>query len=290
MGQKKIQSVMVILNGGKADVGLVRAQLARIFKAHGVTAQWRKALAPSVSGRIARSDLSREKVDMVLVGGGDGTMLETARRIMGSDVPLLGINLGSLGFLTSVRRDELEQAVPKILAGHYRTSDRMALEVKVFRKRKLILKAWALNEAVVFRGAHAQMIGVNVLAGGEILSRYLCDGMIVSTPTGSTAYCLSAGGPILSPGTRALALVPICAHALTNRPIVVEADEGISIQIPLESPEMVLQTDGRPVGPLFGGDEVRFGPAAGLTRLVHLPEIGFYTILRQKLKWSGTNI
>ncbi len=288
MGAKIIRRVTVILNAGKPAAEAVRAEMAAVFRRLGVDVRWRRALSGTRADSMVRADLAHERMDLVIVGGGDGTMLETARRMIGSEVPILGINLGSLGFLTSVRRDEIEAVLPRVLAGDFVTSDRMALAVRVVRGRKTVAKAWALNEVVVFRGVRSHMIRVDVHVGSELLSRYLCDGMMVSTPTGSTAYCLSAGGPVLSPEARVLALVPVCAHALTSRPVVVGADEPISLRVPADGAGMVLQADGREAGELRAGDSIQFSTAPGRTRLVHLPEAGFYSILREKLKWSGS--
>ncbi|GAB4243886.1 MAG: NAD(+)/NADH kinase [Candidatus Methylacidiphilales bacterium] len=288
MGTKTIRRVTVILNAGKPAAKDVRQEMAEVFLRFGTEVRWRQALSPARADSMVRADLARERADLVIVGGGDGTILETARRMIGSEVPILGINLGSLGFLTSARRDEIDTVLPRVLAGDYVTSDRMALNVRVIRARKTVVKAWALNEVVVFRGVRSHMVQVDVRVGGELLSRYLCDGMMVSTPTGSTAYCLSAGGPVLSPEARVLALVPICAHTLTSRPVVIGADEPLSFRVPDDGVGMVLQVDGRDAGELRAGDVISFAPAPARTRLVHLPEVGFYSILREKLKWSGS--
>lgn len=290
MGAQAIRQVTVVLNGGKPGAEEVRAELAGVLQRHGAEVRWRRALAPGRAERWRRADLAEGAGDLVIVGGGDGTMLETARRLIGSEVPILGVNLGSLGFLTSMRREEIGGRLPRVLAGDYVTSDRLALAVRVMRGGRVAAEAWALNEAVVFRGVGSHMIPVDVMVGGELLSRYLCDGMMVSTPTGSTAYCLAAGGPVLSPESRVLALVPVCPHALTSRPVVVGAEEGVAFLVPGEAPGMVLQADGREVLELRAGDRIEFAPAAGQVRLVHLPEAGFYSILREKLKWSGSAI
>ncbi|MFQ3670702.1 MAG: NAD(+)/NADH kinase, partial [Verrucomicrobiia bacterium] len=152
MGTKTIRRVTVVLNAGKPAAEAVRSELAAVFSRFGVEARWRKALAPGKAETFDRADLAGERVDLVIVGGGDGTILETARRMIGSEVPILGVNLGSLGFLTSVRREEVGTMLPRVLAGDYVTSDRMALTIAVRRGRKTVARAWALNEAVVFRG------------------------------------------------------------------------------------------------------------------------------------------
>jgi NAD+ kinase len=287
---KKIRRVTVVLNHGKAPASLVAARLRKVLKEHGVRAAWLRAIKSHASCKLQGGDLARVKTDLVLVVGGDGTLLQTARRCLGSSVPLLGINAGSLGFLTSVPQDTLDAVLPEILAGNYRISERMALSIQVARNGKNITKTWALNEAVINRGNHSQTIRLKVRVANTNLTDYLCDGLITATATGSTAYSLSAGGPILSPQAEAILLTPICAHALMTRPLVVEAHEAIRVEVPAESPGVVLQADGLSALQLRPGDVVTIGPAKKKVRLAVPPGTTFYGILKQKLKWSGTSI
>jgi NAD+ kinase len=287
---KPIKRVTVVLNAGKAPTPLVLARLRLILKKHGAAVTWTKAIKSATNCKLQGGDLARRKSDLVLVVGGDGTMLQTARRCLGSAAPLLGINAGSLGFLTSVPQDALEKVLPAILSGHYGTSERMALAIRVLRGGRVISDAWALNEAVVNRGSHSQTIRLKVQVARTELTDYLCDGLILATPTGSTAYSLSAGGPILSPQAEAVLLTPICAHALMTRPLVVEAHEAIRIEIPAMSPEIVLQADGLYALQLRPGDAVEIRPAKKKVCFLVPPGTTFYGILKQKLKWSGASI
>jgi NAD+ kinase len=284
----KIRRLTVVLNHGKEGADSVRKEILSVCRRLGVAVRWVRAVRNSK--KQVANDLRADRSDMIVVCGGDGTLLQTARRAKGLNKPLLGINIGSLGFLTALRKDEVGESLARVLQGDYGVSGRIAVQASVVRGRKTIAKTWALNEVVITRGGHAQMIPLVMKVNGEMLSRYLCDGLIVATPTGSTAYCLSAGGPILSPEARAFAVVPICAHALSNRPIVIGSGEQIALEIPELSPDLVLQADGMTQLHLQAGDRIRFSEAAGLTRLAHLREKGFYSILREKLKWSGSNV
>jgi len=282
-----IRKVTVVVNPAKSGARAVATLLKRMFARRGVRAEWldaHESRAPEAGGH----DLARCTDDMILVIGGDGTLLQAARRSVGSGVPLLGINAGSLGFLTSISRERVKSCLPRVLGGEWETSERMALAVRVVRSGRTVARGWALNEAVVFRGRHAHIIRLSVDVGGEHLSDYQCDGLIVATPTGSTAYSLSAGGPIVSPEASALAVTPICAHALTNRPLVLDAARAVRIHVPKRSPDLALSTDGAPNVELLPGDVVEVKRDGRSVDLAYLPDSGFYTVLRHKLRWGGS--
>jgi NAD+ kinase len=281
-----VRKVTVVVNPGKKGATTVSAALKRIFAKRGVKAQWLEADEPRATG--SGQDLADCVDDMIVVIGGDGTLLQVARRSVGSGVPLLGINAGSLGFLTSVPRERVLKDLPRVLAGEWETSERMTLAVRVIRRGRTVARSWALNEAVIFRGHHAHMVRLSVDVAGHHLSDYQCDGLIVATPTGSTAYSLSAGGPIVSPGTSAVVVTPICAHALTNRPMVVDAGRVVEVHVPKRSPELALSADGSPNVELNPGDVVEVKRDSRTVNLAYLPENGFYEVLRHKLRWSGS--
>jgi NAD+ kinase len=230
------------------------------------------------------------KVDVLVVAGGDGSLLQVAGHVYPSQVPIVGVNLGSLGFLTSVPREELAEAVEWLAKGKWRRSPRLALETVIHRGKRTQVIPCALNDVVVSCGDVSRLIRLRVQVGGQFVNEYVGDGLIVATPTGSTAYSLSAGGPLLSPDSRAVALTPICPHTLTNRSLVVSADSGIVIEVPRQPYTVVPQFDGRDAGRLKSGDWLEIRPAKAPVILAHLPESDFYGILRQKLKWSGANI
>ncbi|MDD5260807.1 MAG: NAD(+)/NADH kinase [Methylacidiphilales bacterium] len=288
--RKKIARVTIWANENKPPAREVAGLVESILKKHRVACD-RVGNAyedPDTIGAIG--DLRRQKSDLILVIGGDGTLLHAARRIQGSKTPLLGINAGTLGFLTSLPREGVVEALPRILRGEYYVTERIALSVRVVRDDKTFYTGWALNEGVITRGGHSHMVRLDVRINGEYLTTYLCDGLIIATPTGSTAYSLSAGGPIITPNAEAFLLNPLCAHALTNRPLVVDAGSPIFIEIPNDSPVLDLETDGLNCLRLHPKDRVEFSKAKGATRLAWLPETNFYTVLRQKLRWSGTSI
>lgn len=288
MKQPAIRRLAVMVNPGKTGSSPLVAQLKRLFRRLGVESRWVHALEFETPG--APEIITRQDDGLLVSVGGDGTLLQAARRSLGSGVPLLGINAGSLGFLTSVGRHAVLSCMPRILAGEYDTSERMSLAVRVLRQGKTLARGWALNEAVIFRGHHAHMIRLNVDVSGHHLSDYMCDGLLLATPTGSTAYSLSAGGPVVSPAASVFLITPICAHSLTNRPVILDARDVVRVRVPSRSPALALSLDGTACVDLVSGDEVEIRRDARSVRLVHLPENDFYAVLRQKLRWSGSSV
>lgn len=224
--------------------------------------------------------------DVVLALGGDGTLL-TAVRLLGEDLrPLLGINLGSLGFLTDTPEDRAEEAVARLLAGQYGLDPRMLLEVEQTATEASARRARALND-VVLHGPSARVLEVELRAAGVDLGSTLADGMIVASPSGSTAYSLSAGGPIVSPRLRGLIVTPISAHTLSLRPLVVGADEGIDIRLlRVSAAHADVSVDGHPCWPLPSGASISVRAAQRDLQLVVTQEQGFYHTLRSKLGWG----
>ena len=274
---KKLRNVVVCLRQGKRG-GLGVAQVLKlIFRESGVKARWvtEAGLAKAV----------RRATDAVVVGGGDGTMLHAAQATMGSGVPLLGINLGSLGFLTSIKVEEIREVLPSILAGRYGLSSRSVLSAKLSGNKG----AWcSLNEVSVAPAAGRLMVRVRVQVGGEFLTEYHADGLLVASPTGSTAYSLSAGGPLVSPRARVMVLTSVCAHAMAQRPVVVGEQEGVELSLGEGESTAVLRCDGVKVGQLSRGNNLRVTVARQVIRLVHPTGSGFYGLTRRKLGWSGT--
>jgi len=251
--------------------------LKEILREAGVRAIW------TSEGGLKRA--ARRGVDALLVGGGDGTMLHAAQATMGSGIPILGINLGSLGFLTSVKAEEVGYVLPKIFAGQYGVSTRSLLSAKLEGGNR----AWcALNEISVAPAAGSLMVRVRVKVGGEFLSEYHADGLLVASPTGSTAYSLSAGGPLVSPKAKALVLTPVCAHAMAQRPVVVGEGEGVELALAPTERGALLRVDGVLVGRLTPGKVLRVAVAKAVVRLMHPAGVGFYGLARQKLGWSGS--
>jgi NAD+ kinase len=208
-------------------------------------------------------------------------------------VPILGVNIGSLGFLTAVSETEIESILPYLAENNLRLSPRRVLETVFHRaggKTKVI--PCALNDVVVARADAGRLIRIRVEVGDYLVTEYVCDGLIVATPTGSTAYSLAAGGPILSPDADSIVLTPICPHTLTNRALVVGTDQPIRIRIVRQPGVLapVVQFDGGPGGSLRDGDWLEIKPAKSRVQLAYLPHSDFYHVLRQKLKWSGASV
>ncbi len=229
----------------------------------------------------------REKAELVVVLGGDGTLISVARLFSGKNVSVVGVNLGNLGFLTEITVEELYLRMEQCLAGESPISERMMLEVTLFRREKAIEKCNVLNDAVINKGALARIVDLETRVDGSFLTTYKADGLIVSTPTGSTGYSLSAGGPIIHPLMSCMVITPICPHTLTNRPIVVPSDSVVSIKATSSFDESVYLTlDGQVGFELREEDSITVRRAEMTTSLVSSPNRDYYEILRTKLKWG----
>jgi NAD+ kinase len=224
--------------------------------------------------------------DMLIVLGGDGTLISVAREVGVLEKPILGVNLGSLGFLTEITTEELFPVLERILAGDYQTSDRLMLNVLVTRAGKLIEKHQVLNDVVINKGALARIIDMKVWVKESYLTTFKADGLIISSPTGSTAYNMAAGGPIINPGSECLVITPICPHMLTNRPMIVSADSSIRVEVMFQDEDVVLTADGQVGTPLLAGDIVEVQQATNRTRLILSPDKDYFEILRTKLRWG----
>ena len=227
-----------------------------------------------------------KRADLIVVLGGDGTLLSVARLVERPKVPILGVNLGGLGFMTEVAVDELESVLERTLAGDFTVERRMTLEVRLESKRAKPKKFRVLNDAVIAKGARSRIIDLEAYIGKEYLCTYRADGLIISTPTGSTAYSLAAGGPILYPSLGAIVLSPICPHTLTNRPIVVSSKSTIRVMVRSGGNTVFLSPDGQQGVVLKDGDVVEARDYGVPVSLVKAPSRGYFEILRDKLKWG----
>ena len=243
------------------------------------------ALPQPVSLSIVAPEQLASQVDLVTVFGGDGTLLYAARLVAGRGVPLLGVNLGSLGFLTEVKPEEMHGALECLLAGRYELEDRMLLEVEVIKQERSHARYLALNDAVINKGTLARIIDFEVSVNSQLVTLTRADGLILSTPTGSTGYSLSAGGPILYPTLAAFIITPICPHTLTNRPVVVP--EGATVGVTLRhGKDVMLTVDGQVGMPFEQGDMLKVRKADSILRLVQYKGSPFFRLLREKLKWG----
>jgi len=228
-----------------------------------------------------------ELCDLVIVVGGDGSMLKTARDLIDSRVPLLGINRGHLGFLTDIRPTELETRIPPILEGEYTLEDRFLLHAEVFRDQQLIGSSCAVNDVVLYPGQIARMISFELYMDQQFVYSQRSDGLIISTPTGSTAYALSGGGPIMAPETDSLVLVPMCPHTLTSRPITVNRKRVINLVISEANTHMPqLSCDGQEIISLIPGDRIQIKQYPIEMQLVHPLDYDYFEVLRSKLSWG----
>jgi NAD+ kinase len=231
-----------------------------------------------------------QEVDLIVVLGGDGTILSVVGQLGEMIKPVFGINVGSLGFLTCANSSSFAEAVRCIAAGKIVFSDRTLLKVTVRVGGKERVTMRGLNDAVLSRGEVSRLIRLKTRVNGEPLTEFNADGLIVATPTGSTAYSLSAGGPILSPESGALVITPICPHVLTNRSIIVGEDAFIEIEASEREYPVYLTVDGRDPLHIEAGAVVEVRKSDRVLPLASLPEVSFFSVVRQKLKWSGSNI
>jgi NAD+ kinase len=255
-----------------------------------------RGLHPLVDAHLARHlllpcgiDSARfpEQADLVVVLGGDGTLISAARLIGGRDVPILGVNLGSLGFLTEITLEELYPTLERCLANDYRVSERMMLQATVERDGAEIASHAVLNDVVINKGALARIVDLETMVNDKCLTTFKADGLIISTPTGSTGYSLSAGGPIVHPAMNCIAITPICPHTLTNRPVIIAEDSLIRITVrSLPDEDIFLTLDGQVGLELQGGDVIHVRRASYRAKLVMSGSKDYFAVLRTKLKWG----
>ncbi len=286
----KIRRIGLIGNTEKVSRAAIVRKAAQLNRRAG-----RKIFCDVETARLARLDvpsfadaaaLARE-VDLLLVFGGDGTMLRVAREIAGSSTPILGVNIGGLGFLTGVPSNELARALEHVWLGEFKYESRALIEASGRGNGRRILET-ALNDIVVSRGAVSRLISLDVSVDGELITRYRCDGLIISSPTGSTAYSLAAGGAVVMPTAEVFALTPVCPHALSNRSIILPLSAKICVKAVTPLPATIVSADGQVVGELDCGDEVIIRRSRRTIRLMHLAGGSFLQALRHKLQWRGT--
>lgn len=229
-----------------------------------------------------------ELIDFMVVLGGDGTMLAAARLVKGRAIPILGVNLGGLGFLTAVNMDEVVPLMPKILSGDFSVEERTTLYVSVSRRNSTVGSYTVLNDAVIHKGALARIVQLRAEVNGEFLTTFRADGLVLSTPTGSTAYSMSAGGPIVFPPLGCIIIAPICPHTLTNRPLVIPDDSIIRVTVTMKHGNVYLTLDGQVGLPLDVEDVVEVKEGEDLVHLVRPPGRSYSRLLREKLAWGQT--
>jgi NAD+ kinase len=250
-----------------------------------VTIEKETAASVGANGTVAGYDEIGRACDLAIVIGGDGTMLAAARNLARHKVPLAGINQGRLGFMTDIALTEMDASLGAILEGRHTIEERALIEAEILRDGSSVLRTVALNEAVVTKGSQARLIEFKLTINGEYVYRLRADGVIVATPTGSTAYALSAQGPILQPTVPAFALVPLNPHVLSARPVSVSDSSVIEIQL-LRALDARAHFDGFALTDLQEGDRLVLKRSADAIRFVHPPGYSYFTMLREKLRWS----
>ena len=269
------------------DVEQIARAISACCRQEGVEVLLEDGLAEQI-GQIngyAGEDIPAQ-ADLIIVLGGDGTLISVSRLIVGHNVPIVGVNLGRLGFLTEITRDELPEMLDSLFRGDYQVSERMMLDACIRRDGKIVGQYTVLNDVVINKGALARIIDLEIYVDGRHLSSYKADGLIVSTPTGSTGYSLAAGGPIISPEINSLLISPICPHMLTNRPIIVWSRSVIEVAVKFEDDVVFFTADGQVGRKLVPGDRVEIRRSESRTRLVNSPNRDYFQVLRTKLSWG----
>ncbi len=283
-----MKRIGIVAKTDREEARTVVPRLLQWCAARGIQAVLDKetaGLCPEASVATARKPELPGQVDLLLVLGGDGTLLSVARLVGDLGVPILGVNLGGLGFLTALTAEELFPALEAHLNGELVIEERMMLAAVVSRHGERLSDYVALNDVVITKSAMSRIIRLEVAVDGQFATGYRADGLIISTPTGSTAYCLSAGGPIVFPTMDAVVLTPICSHTLTNRPIVLPATQSIEVTL-LTDQDVMLTLDGQVGFALKQSDVVEVRRAASRIRLLRFPQKHFFSVLRTKLKWG----
>jgi len=283
-----IQTIGIISRPRRVDVAAIVPPLLKWLadrKIHALFDQETATSLEKMEGGKTRTELAGQ-CDLLLVLGGDGTLLAAAREAAPRSIPILPINLGSLGFLTSFTLQELYPALEETLAGHLAASERVMLHVALSRNGKTLDDQRVLNEVVINKGALARMIEIRLTVNTDFVCRYRADGLIVATPTGSTAYSLAAGGPIVHPNVECIIVTPICPHTLSDRPIVVDDKCCVEVTLTGSAESVYLTLDGQKGVPMQSGDKVRIFRAEERLKLIQPKRKSYYEILRSKLKWG----
>lgn len=281
-----MKKIGIICKAGRREPGEILGELLPFLREKGceVFVDAETASALHISG-FTRDEIAA-RADVVLVLGGDGTMLAVSRLVAEKGIPILGINLGSLGFITEVNRQEVLRAADMMLHDGCAIEERLMLSAAIRRNGKNISEYTVLNDVVINKGALARIIDLETHINSRYVTTFKADGLIISTPTGSTAYCLSAGGPILYPTLDSIVVTPICSHTLTNRPIVLPDHFRTEIIIKSMSGDVFLTLDGQVGCSLDMGDVITIWKASCKTRLLVPKERDYFKVLRTKLKWG----
>ncbi|ROQ91124.1 NAD(+)/NADH kinase [Desulfosoma caldarium] len=281
-----MERLLIIYKKGRNDAAVLAQELVAWLNAKGYAAKARENLSDTKT--LTPPPPLPMDADAVVVLGGDGTLLSVARQVADRDIPIVGVNLGGLGFLTEISREHCFQDLDRVLSGAYDIEERMRLRVALERQGREVFVQTVLNDAVINKGALARIVDLDTHIDGRYLTHYRADGLIVATPTGSTAYNLSAGGPIVYPTAQAVILTPICPFALSNRPIILPASSRIQVQLDDKAQDVTLTCDGQVGQRLAPNDTIAVVMSPHSLKLIKPASTDYFDILRTKLKWGQT--
>ena len=283
---EKVSCIGLVLNIDKKDSFTIARRVFSWLQHQGrqVLVEEKAARTMELEKYGADFEHMAKEVELIILFGGDGTFLYTARQVMGSDVPLVGINLGQLGFLTEVEIEEVEEVLQAIINREFYIEKRMLLKASLERGDDILEENLALNDIVINRGANARMICLEININQKYVNSYRADGLIVATPTGSTAYSLSAGGPIVNPRLQAIIITPICPHSLSVRPLIVSQKEVLRVRVSGRSQEMNISIDGSKSHRLLPEDEIVVRCAKPVVKILKFHDRTFYDILHKKMR------
>ncbi len=279
-----MKTIGIVSKPGKVETAAVAARIKEKYPDYTILVE--EHLGKLTGWPHVSSEELGWRSDLVVVLGGDGTLIHAARALKGRAVPIVGVNLGSLGFLTEITEDEMLPVLHLALRGKARVESRMKLKCRLYRGEALLLEDEVLNDIVIARNAFARIVDLKTWSGGAFVAQFKSDGLIFATPTGSTAYSMSAGGPIVHPSVDAVILTPISPHALTQRPIVVPGDQVIRVELAAEGSDVYVSIDGKSGQPLLHGDRIEVERSPNRAFLVCKEDRDYYAVLRTKLRWG----
>ena len=282
-----MQTIGIITKRNNSKALEIGIRLCRWLDKRAISVRCEEELAEAAGRAAASKQDICQQADLIVVLGGDGTLLSIARHIRRNDLPLLGVNLGGLGFLTAITLDELFTVLEEVLAGNYSLNPRMVLEVALERRGDVVFSRNVLNDAVINKGAMARIIDLETIIDEQLVNTFRADGLIFSTPTGSTGYSLSAGGPIIYPTLDCIIVAPICPHTLSNRPLIVPPEVCIATTLTsTDSDDVFLTLDGQIGFPMLPLDRIIISRAPYELKFVTAPGKTYFEVLRSKLKWG----
>lgn len=287
MSESSIKKIGIVVKPGDEEALKTASELSSWLKERGVETVCEPRRAPRADAATDALDIAiRDNSELIVVLGGDGTIISAARLVGDKEIPVLGVNYGGLGYLTEFRIEEMYSAMESIITGDYVTDTRVMLDVELWRGEKRIASGRVLNDAVINKAILARIINIEVSLNGLFVNTFRADGLIVGTPTGSTAYNLSAGGPLIYTSTASLVITPICPFTLTNRPIVVPDDAEIEVCLGVDSDGVMLTLDGQVGHKMQVGDRVVIRKSKTRFMMVRPTNRNYFDVLRKKLKWG----